>query len=159
MSYNITSNDLDLADDRTYEDYIVRSAFQDGKIWTLMLEPEHIDRTHESILKIKSSLEQQLGQAKLFQKGGDENWRRRITNLLRMTETYIADVKSEVKRLDREEYRESAEGERDRWKSIAGLLVDLLHANPALKLIQTPAGMNAAEWGTIRTEKREQAAA
>lgn len=160
MSFNITAADLDRADDKQYTDYIVKTAMRDGKLWALMLEEERVDRTQELMRDLKSSIEQQLGQAKLFQSGGEVDWRRRTTNLLRRVETYLADVKAEVKRLDHEEQEESVGGERDRWRSIAGALVDLLAGNPALALIQLPAGnFTAAEWAELRAAKREQAAA
>lgn len=159
MSYNITGVDLDLADDRHYSDYIVRVALRDGKVWTLMLEESRIDRTLEQMRELKSSLEQQLGQAKLFQQGGDQDWRRRSTNLLRNVNLYLSDVMSEVKRLDREEYEETAAGERDRWKSVCGLLVDLMGDHAALGLITLPGDVTAAQWGALRLEKKMKAAA
>lgn len=152
--FTLTGVDLDLADDRAYQDYMTRDGFRDGRVWTLFLAPERVDRTLELIRNTKSSLEQQLGFATRTQEGGDPDWRKRTVNLLRIVETYLAEVRSEVKRLDAEERNESAEGQLEQWKRVAGLLVDLLVDNPALDFITLPSGvMTAAEWAERRAEK------
>lgn len=159
MTFNITRTDLDLADDRRYQDHLIRSAFNDGKTWGLMLEPERIDRTAEVIFDLRASLERQLGAAKEQQGGGDPLWRRRTLNLLHKVNTYQADVKSEIKRLDKEEADEGASGERDRWREIAATLAGLLRGNPALDLVLIPVVdgevVSVAGWLDIRDEKAE----
>lgn len=163
MSYNITATDLDLADDRQYQDYMIKTAFHDGKTWSLMLEPERIDRTAEMIFSVRASLEQQLGAVKKELGGGDPGWRKRTLNLLRRVNIYQSDVKAEIKRLDREEADEGAAAERDRWKEIAATLGGLLRGNPALELVLTPVNngqvTSVAEWLEIRSSKAQGAAA
>lgn len=154
MAFKPNALDLDMADDRLYQDYMTREAFRDGKVWVLFLEPERVDRTVELLRATKSSLEQQLGTARRNQNGGEPEWRRRTLNLLRLVETYLADARSEVKRLDAEEREESAEGQLDEWKRFAGLLVDVLYGNPALEFTSVPGtNMTAAKWAELRAEK------
>jgi hypothetical protein len=154
MPFKPNAVDLDMADDRMYQDFMIREGFRDGKVWILFLEPERIDRTVELMRNTKSSLEQQLGSANRTQNGGEPEWRKRTLNLLRIVDNYLLDARGEVKRLDAEEREESAEGERDEWQRLAGLLVDLLGDNPALNFITLPnSETTAAQWSTLRSEK------
>jgi hypothetical protein len=155
LAFKPKGADLDVADDRTYSDYITQQGFRDGKVWVLLLEPERIDRTLELLVGTKASIEQQLGEAKTAQAPGYAGWRKRTLNLLRMVNTYLTDVKGEIKDLDNEEREGSAVGERDEWRRICGLLVDLLADNPALGLITMPTsgGITAAEWSQLRATK------
>ncbi|WP_025157257.1 hypothetical protein [Leifsonia aquatica] len=155
QAINIEAADLDGADDRRYQDILTKVALHDGRVWTLMLEPERIDRTNEQLRALKSSLERQLGYAKRFQKGGVPEWRKKVTNLLAHVETYLADISGEMKRLDREELQESAVGELEEWKGIAEKLAELLVDDPMLETIRLPRGrMTVAEWVELRAERR-----
>lgn len=155
MTYKVTRENLDRFEDPQYVDILKAEAMRSGEVWQIFLEPERVDRTLEVVRDLKASLEQQLGQARLFQNGGDPQWRVRTVRLLRRVDIYLSDVKAEIKRLDREEFQESAAGERDRWRNIAGTLVDLLSGNPALDLITLPIDdITAAEWADIRGAKR-----
>ncbi|MGN6324513.1 hypothetical protein [Pseudolysinimonas sp.] len=152
--------DLDLADDRMYCDLMVKRAFRDGKVWTLMLDPVRVDRTLELIRRTKASIEEQLGFANRTQGGGEPLWRKRTVHLLGTVNTYLADAKDVVKRLDEEEELPAMRAERDRWMEVAGLLVDLFHEHPALDLIVLPVNnMTASQWAAARTESIEQKAA